>query len=673
MAQKRTTWQKLTDVLINTGNGSPTATNVVTYNMLPSSDVIYSSDSKEERDAKLAQLKQQKYMAYLWQKTGYDTAMEQAVGANQVKIMYRDADLMAAWPEIGAALDIAAEEATTINPKGKILNIYSKSERIKSVLEDLFYNRLDISIWLQTIAHETCKYGNEYMFLNLDLNEGVKGWRELPVHEMRRIENGMDNVYGAGMFNPSFTKLNPDEVRFVWEGHNEDKPFKNWMVAHFRLINDSIFLPYGCSWLNKARRHWRMLSMMEDAMLLYRLERSIERRIFKVNVGAIDDKDVPAFIQEFMNGVKRAPIIDPQTGQIDLRKNFLDVSADYVIPVRSGQDPTAIDTLQSAQNATSMDDINYMENKVLSALRIPKTFLNFQEPQGKGQNLSLVDIRFNRTINTIQKALIMELNKVAIIHLYLLGFEDELTNFTLALNNPSNQIEMMELDNLNKRLAAASAALAEQGGGLPLMSWHAVQREIMGKTDSEISTMLNEMRIESALAIELQRTFEIIKRTHLFDNADRIFGEPGAKYSNNPPGQDGMGGGLGGGGGAPMPVGDGFGDELGDLGEPGSDTEGDLGGDEGGADLGGMDANAPAPLSEARKLLSEESLNAISKNQYYKAYLKDVVDENERTGIPILDKNLRINEEIETLLKGLEVNKSSENTDMEEEIDVLLQ
>ena len=181
------------------------------------------------------------------------------------------------------------------------------------------------------------------------------------------------------------------------------------------------------------------------------------------------------------------------------------------------------------------------------------------------------------------------------------------------------------------------------------------------------------MRIESALAIELQRTFEIIKRTHLFDNADRIFGEPGAKYSNNPPGQDGMGGGLGGGGGAPMPVGDGFGDELGDLGEPGSDTEGDLGGDEGGADLGGMDANAPAPLSEARKLLSEESLNAISKNQYYKAYLKDVVDENERTGIPILDKNLRINEEIETLLKGLEVNKSSENTDMEEEIDVLLQ
>ena len=196
----------------------------------------------------------------------------------------------------------------------------------------------------------------------------------------------------------------PNDVKFVWEGHNESTPYQSWQVAHFRLIKDSLYLPYGVSWLNGARRHWRMLSMMEDAMLLYRLERSIERRIFKVNVGLIDDADVPAFLQDFMNTVKRAPIIDAATGQIDLRKNFLDVSADYVIPVRPGQDPTSIDTLQSAQNQTSMDDIQYIENKILSILRVPKSFLNFQEAQGKGQkNLSLVDIRFNRTVNAIQQ------------------------------------------------------------------------------------------------------------------------------------------------------------------------------------------------------------------------------------------------------------------------------
>ena len=525
----------------------------------------------------------------------------------------------------------------------------------------MFYNRLDIPVWLQTIVHETCKYGNEFMFLNLDLAEGVKGWRELPVHNIRRIENGMDNVYGTGMFNPSFTQLNPDEVKFVWEGHNEDKPFKSWMIAHFRLITDSIFLPYGCSILNKARRHWSMLSMMEDAMLLYRLERSIERRIFKVNVGAIDDKDVPAFMQEFMNNVKRAPIIDPQTGQIDLRKNFLDVSADYVIPVRSGQDPTSIEPLQSIQNATAMDDIEYEEKKILAGLMIPKAFLNFQDAQGKGQNLSLMDIRFNRRVNSIQKSIIMELNKIAIIHLYLLGFEDELTNFTLTLNNPSNQIEMMELDNMTKRLGAAQTALAEQGGGIPLMSWHQVQREIMGKTDAEIETILNEIRLESALAIELQRTPEIIKRTHLFDKVDRLFGEPGAKYSANPPGQDGaLGGGGGGGlGGPPMPA-EGFGDDLGDLGEPGADTEGDLGGDEGGADLGGMDADSPSPLNENIE-------HRLAREQFYDAYMNDVPET-----IPILTKNLRINEEIEGMLKGLDSEKPKEVT-MEEEIRSLLQ
>ncbi len=684
MAQKRTTWQKLTDVLINAGNGTPGSTKSATYNIAPimapqaNNEILYSTDSKEDRDVKLAQMKQQKYMSYMWAKIGYDTAMDQAVGANQVRVMYRDADLMAAWPEIGAALDTVAEEATTVNSKGKILNIYSKSERIKSVLEDLFYNRLDIPIWLTTIVHETAKYGNEFMFLNLDLKEGVKGWRELPVHQMRRIENGMDNVYGAGaVFTADFKNLNPDEVKFIWEGHNEDKPFKNWMIAHFRLITDSVFLPYGVSWLNKARRHWRMLSMMEDAMLLYRLERSVERRIFKVNVGAIDDKDVPGFVQEFMNSVKRAPIIDPQTGQIDLRKNFLDVSADYVIPVRSGQDPTSIDTLQSASNPTSMDDIKYMESKVLTALRVPKQFLGYQDAQGKsaqgGQNLSLIDVRFNRVVNNIQKAIIMELNKIAIIHLYLLGFEDELTNFTLSLNNPSNQIEVMELDNLNKRIGAATAALAEQGGGIPLMSWHQVQREIMGKTDTEIANILNEIRLEVAISNELQKTFEIIKRTHLFDKVDRLFGEPGAKYSNNPPGEEG---GMGGGGGMPAPVGD-FGGDLGGIGEPGEDMGSDIGGDMGSADMADMGGGeGPAPLSE-------ESLkgvkNAIAKGQFYSTYAKDLLNEKDAPEpIKILSKNFRVNEEIETILKSLNEEKpveklvEEENETPDEEMQVLL-
>jgi hypothetical protein len=667
MADNRTTFQKLTDVVIGAANGydRSSASNSVVYNVQPSSKVLFATDDKEERDTRLKQLKQQRYMAYQWKKTGYETSMEQMAGASQVKVMYRDADLMSAWPEIGAALHTIAEEATTIK-KGKILNIYSKSERVQAVLEDLFINRLDFNVWCKTIAFATAKYGNEYMLLNIDDKNGVTGWREMPVHEMTRLENGMQNAYaGTYTFSANAENLKPGETKFVWEGHNSQMNFKNWMVAHFRLVNDSIYLPYGCSWLNSSRRHWRILSMMEDAMLLYRLERSVERRIFKVNVGLIDDADVPAFLQEFMNTVKRAPIIDPKTGQMDLRKNFLDVSADYVIPVRPGQDPTSIETLSAAQNPTSMDDINYIEGKVLCGLRVPKTYLNFQEPQGRGQNLSLLDIRFSRAINGLQQAILLELNKVAIIHLYLLGFTDELTNFTLSLNNPSNQIEMMELDNLVKKLSAASTALSQQGGGLPLMSWHGVQKKIMGLTDKEIADLLDEIRLETAVAIEIQRTPEIIKQTHLFDRVDRIYGEPGAKYSDNPQGQGGEGGldfGGGGGGGMP-PMGGGFGDELGDLGEPGADTSGDIGGETGEAnlgDLGGGEApagGAPEPLAESRV------------SDSYSAYierLKKQTNEITNERVKLLDKNFIINEELNSAIKSLE--EMSKNSSKDDEI-----
>lgn len=656
MANNKTIFQRLGNVIQGVNAGSTTNMNkIVNYSLTPTSNnVLYSFNTQEERDAKLKQIKQEKLLAHQWKKIGRDSMMTTAVGLNQVKVMYRDADLMDQFPEINAGLHVMAEEATTIDIHGKMLHVYSTSSRIKSILEDLFENRLNIHVELPMITRATCKYGNEFMFLNIDPKEGILGWRELNVHQMNRIEFGAVSAYGGSNVNAPLS-TNPNDVKFVWEGHNESTPYQSWQVAHFRLIKDSLYLPYGVSWLNGARRHWRMLSMMEDAMLLYRLEKSVERRIFKVNVGLIDDADVPAFLQDFMNTVKRAPIIDASTGQIDLRKNFLDVSADYVIPVRPGQDPTSIDTLQSAQNPTSMDDIQYIENKILSILRVPKSFLNFQEAQGKGQNLSLVDIRFNRTVNAVQQAILMELNKIAIIHLYLLGFSDELTNFTLTLNNPSNQIEAVELENLTKRIAAASSALAEQGGGLPLMSWHQVQKEIMGKTDEEISTILNEIRIEAALANELQMTTQIIEKTGLFDKADRLYGKPGAKYQ---PQQQGGDGGLGGGGGGGMPMGGmdmggDFGGDLDGLGEPGTEDMGDIGGEEGSADLDSM------PLNE----VYGSNLFKL----YNKMLNKEKINYTKRPAI--LNENLLINESINSTLDELskKINKKSELDELLEE------
>ena len=639
----KTIFQRLTDIIIGTGRGSGTKKDAELQDIAKKeqdSDIIYSFDSKEERDNKLLQLKQQKLLSYQWKKVGYDSNMDTLKGGTQVRLMYRDADLMDQWPDISSALDIISEEATVIK-NGKMLNVYSKSERIKSILEDLFINRLDINVMLPMIVRDTCKYGNEFMFLNIDQNNGIIGWRQLEIHQMRRIEDGLGNMYGSTTPSSNLYNLKPDEVKFIWDGHNESSPFLNWQVAHFRLIKNSLYLPYGVSVLNGARRHWRLLSMMEDAMFLHRLEKSVERRIYKVNVGAMDEADVPAFLQEFANTFKRAPIVDPKTGQIDLRKNFLDVSADYFIPVRPGQESTTIETLQGSQTPQTMEDIKYMENKILSILKVPKTFLNFQDSQGKGQNLALMDIRFNRMVNSIQQTILMELTKIAIIHLYLLGFEEELTNFTLTLNNPSNQIELMELDNMTKRVTLANAALTQQDCGIPLMSWYDVQKQILGKTDNEISDMLNQIRLESAISGELQNTSQIITKTGVFNKADRLYAtsEPTEQAQGDV--EDKQGGqGMGG---SSMPPMD-FGEEGGDFGGEG----GDFNGEEGTEDLSNMgDEGEPLQENKSKSLINEN---------VFENYRKEILKGSEvKINRPkIIDKTLMINEELMSKLNELE-------------------
>lgn len=659
-----TIFQRLTNLITTSGTLSP-SNKTVNYTLPSTSgnEVLYTFNNKADYEKKMTLLKQQKLLSYQWLKSGYDTSIQQAAGSNTIKQAYIEHDRMDLWPEIGAALDIYAEEACVQNPKTcQVINVHSKSDRIKSVLDDLFVNRLDVNVMLEMITRSLCKYGNEFMLLNIDSENGVMGWRELPVREMTRVEGGMLTAYGGAYAAPmqaDLGNMKPNEVRFVWDGHNEQNPYRNWQVAHFRLIKDSFYLPYGSSILNKARRHWKILSMMEDAMLLYRLERSIERRIFKVNVGLIDDADVPAFLQEFMNNVKRAPIIDPMTGMMDLRKNFLDVSADYVIPVRSGQDPTSIETLAGAQNQTSMDDIEYIEKKVFAGLRIPKEFLNFQDSQGKSQNLSILDIRFARNVMSVQKALLMELNKIAIIHLYLLGFEDEITNFSLTMTNPSNQLEQLVLDNQQKRINNATMALAEQGCGIPIMSWHKVQKEIMGLTDAEISDMLNEIRLETAIAVELQLTSQIIKKTNVFRKVDNLYGEPGAKYDYSQLQGDagGLGGGMG--GGAPM-MGGGFGDDLGDLGAPGAEEGGPVSGEEGEADLGGEDMGNLMEGVMAKRALMTENKKLMGYIDEYKKLIERKEEDKIAKNVEITDKAFILNENINSILSEIENTKEED-------------
>ena len=657
----------------------------------PKSDVIATANSQEEYQKKMLQAKQQSLLAKQWVKANYDITNQSLAGLNDLKLMYRDADLMDAFPEIGAAMDIVSEESCYINDSGSMVNITSRSDRVKNILEDLFVNRLSIHTILPMICRSMCKYGNTFMLLNIDGKNGVLGWKQLPVYEMERWENGQNSPYATPIANLNTVDENaPQDTKFVWVGQNEYIPYRNWQVAHFRLLYDSIYLPYGVSYLNKARRHFRMLSMMEDMMLIYRLDRSIERRVFKINVSAIDENDVQAYVQQIANNFKRTPIVDPLTGQIDLRKSFMNVTEDFFIPTRDDNASSPIETLQGAQNLTAMDDIKFVQNKVLTALRVPKSFLNFEESTGDGKNLSLLDVRFTRTVNRIQQALLMELNKIAVIHLYLNGFQDELNNFTLTMNNPSSQAEMLELENLAKKITTAKDAVSDPGGGLPLTSMMWAWKHIFKWSDKEIKQNLEELRLETALSAELQKTMQIIKKTGLFDGVDNIYGEPGAEYSEQgAEGEEGndMGGGPAGGGGAPIGGGDlDFGDEGEDMGEE-MGTEGemdmDMAAQENGAtDLpqGGNEDNAPEPnLADSimrnmkRNILNEKkrvSANLMERSKHYsdllsERLLKQEKEKKEVKKVEIYDKAFFLNEEMNDLKGQLE--KMNENMSNSEE------
>lgn len=628
--QKLTVYQKLQKVLA-TGSVQSLSTSSNSYNIQQqhqANDIVDIARSPQEKDFKILQAKQQKLMARQWYRAQQDINNQSLAGLNDVRLMLRDVDLMDTMPEIATAMDIVSEEACYIGESGSLINISSGSERVKGILQDLFVNRLSVNTTLPMLTRSMIKYGNAFWLLHTDAELGVVGWKELPVYEIERYENGMDYPYKSGYaINNRNIDEHKDETRFVWLGQQQATEYRNWQIAHFRLLYDSSMLPYGVSFLHKARRHYRMLSMMEDMMFIYRLDRSVERRVFKINVGAIDEADVPAYVQEIANNFKRTPIIDPMTGQIDMRKNIMSQTNDYFIPVREDGAASPIENLAAGQNLTAMDDIKYVQNKIVTALRVPKSFLNFEEAAGDGKNLSLLDVRFMRTVNRIQQALLLELNKIATIHLLMLGFTDDLTNFTLEMENPSSQAEMLELENLAKKVTTAKDAVSDPGGGMPLASMTWAWRHIFKWSDKEIQQNLEEIRLETALAAELQKTMQIIKKTHLFDPVDNIYGEPGAEYSDNSGQMDdedgGMGGGSGMGGGMPMGGDMDFGDDM-DGAEMGA--EGDMGMDAAvGEDaaingqeppMGDADGGGPPNLGEmVTKSLKKKTLNEIIKRK----------------------------------------------------------
>jgi hypothetical protein len=476
--------------------------------------------SREEYEKEKLQAQQTYYLTNQWSKVE-NNLYSQAIYYEPTRLSAQyDYESMEYTPEISAALDIYAEESTTTNEDGFILQIYSESKRIKGVLADLFNNALDINTNLPMWTRNACKYGDNFVYLKLDPEKGIVGCQQLPTIEIERHEVGASGKISVDVKN----EVDKDQkaLHFTWK--NKNMEFQSWEIAHFRLLGDDRKLPYGTSMLEKARRIWKQLLLSEDAMLIYRTSRAPERRMFKVFVGNMNDDDVEAYVQRVANKFKREQIVDSKTGNVDMRFNQMAVDQDYFIPVRDPSAPDPITTLPGATNLSEIADIEYIQKKLLTALRVPKAFLGFEEVVGDGKNLALQDIRFARTINRIQKSMIAELNKIAIVHLFLLGFEDELSNFTIGLTNPSTQADLLKIDVWKEKVLLYKDLVSDPGNGIQATSSTWAKKHIFGWSDDEVRLDLQQQRIERAVGEELKATPTVITKTGLFDNIDKLYG-----------------------------------------------------------------------------------------------------------------------------------------------------
>jgi hypothetical protein len=244
--------------------------------------------------------------------------------------------------------------------------------------------------------------------------------------------------------------------------------FENFEMAHFRLLSDLNYLPYGRSYLEPARKLFKQYVLMEDAMLIHRITRAPDRRLFYINIGSIPPNEVENYMTKMVSKLKKTPFVDEKTGQYNLKYNAMNMLEDYYIPVRGNDTTTKIDSVKGLEY-DGIKDVEYLREKLFAALKIPKAFMGYEKDLTGKATLAAEDIRFARTIERIQRILVSELTKIALVHLYTQGYEGEgLTNFELSLTTPSIIYDQERISLMKEKVELAKSI---QESGLMPSDW----------------------------------------------------------------------------------------------------------------------------------------------------------------------------------------------------------
>jgi hypothetical protein len=393
----------------------------------------------------------------------------QSMAYHQVRReLFRDYDAMDNDPIIASALDIYADESTTKNEFGDVLSIKSSNENVSAILHNLFYDVINIEFNLWPWVRNLVKYGDFFLALEIAEGKGIINVLPYSVYNTERLE-------GTDPMNQNYVKFKVELDRFG------KKEYENYEMAHFRMLSDTNFLPYGKAMIEGGRRVWKQLSLMEDAMLIHRIMRAPEKRVFKIDIGNINPQEVDNYMQKIINKMKKTPFVNKETGDYNLKYNIQNLTEDFFLPVRGGDSGTAIENL-AGLDYTATEDIDYLKAKLFSALKIPKAFLGYEEGISGKATLAAQDVRFARTIERIQRTVVSELYKIAIVHLASQGIDDsEMTNFQLTLTNSSTIYEQEKVN-----LWSEKVRLATDIKGMNMLSTDWVYHNVFSMSEDEM-------------------------------------------------------------------------------------------------------------------------------------------------------------------------------------------
>ena len=470
--------------------------------------------------------------------------------------LFRDYDTMDMDPIIASALDIYADECVTKNELGEILVIHSSNDNIKQILYNLFYDILNIEFNMWSWTRNLVKYGDFYLKMYISPEYGVYMVEPISAYNVTRVEN-------SDLTNKNYVKF---QINLPEGGRLEE--LENYQVAHFRMLSDSNFIPYGKSIIEGGRRVWKQLSLMEDAMLIHRVMRAPEKRIFKVDVGNIPPSEVDQYMQRLMDKMKKVPYIDEKTGDYNLRFNLQNMVEDFYLPVRGSDSGTSIEPL-SGMEFNGIDDIEYLRNKMLAALKIPKAFLGYEEDLSGKATLASEDVRFAKTVNRVQRILISELNKIAMVHLYAQGYKDaSLVDFTLELTNPSVIFEKEKIAIWQEKVNLSKDMMENK-----LFSKKWIYENIFKISEEDVDIQKNDL-VEDA------------KQSYRFKQIEEEGIDPAKPFNKIKPEEEGQSGGE----------------------ETGSEEGGEAGGTEGGGETGGETSGG-----ESAPTLTEKSFRTYKR------------------------------------------------------------